>query len=128
MPVSKTSTSPDGAQLKGSELTPLVSDEAREFLDGTISAEDYSEFVSRHAAREAGYDTVLRRQLQQTSKLSVQVRLAAVSAVLAVAAYATVGIALPNKQSGLTLIVAAVSGVTTGLFVTVLYNQIRRRK
>ena len=120
MPLSSETALPDN----GSELTPLVTDEAREFLDGTITAEAYSEFVRRHAAREAGYDTPLR-----SFQHAAQTRVMAVLAVLAVSAYAIVGAVLSaSKETGLTLIVAAGSGVASGAIVTVFYERLRRRR
>jgi hypothetical protein len=124
MPLSSEKAPPDN----GSELTPLVTDEAREFLDGTITAEAYSEFVRRHAAREAGYDTAFH-SFQHATKLAAQTKVVAVLAVLAVSAYAIVGAVLSaSKETGLALIVAAGSGVASGAIVTVFYERLRRRE
>jgi hypothetical protein len=126
MPLSSQATKPDRSPDDGSELTPLVTDEAREFLEGTITAEAYSEFVSLHAAREAGYDAALH-SIQQATKIAVETRVVAVLAILAVATYAVVGAILSsNEETGLTLIVAAGSGVAAGTLVTILYQRHRR--
>jgi hypothetical protein len=129
MPLSSDTRRPDRTPEGGSELTPLVTDEARGFLEGKISVEDYSELVRRHAADEARLDAAssyLRpaRMLQNRSVILL--------AVLGVAIYAVIGAILSsNKESGLALIAAlsaAVIGAITGISSLKAYESLFKRK
>jgi hypothetical protein len=127
MPLSSDTKRPDRKRDEGSELTPLVTDEARGFLEGRISAEAYSEFVRRHAAREAGRDTssYLLRQAARVAESHNIARLAAV----VIASYAIVGAVLSsNKESGWSLVAALGAGVIGGATVMVVYESWLRRK
>lgn len=129
MPLPSDTKRPDRTPEDGSELTPLVTDEARGFLEGTISAEDYSEFVRRHAAREAELDAA--SSYPRPTKVATEHRVVLV-AVLAIAVYAAVGAVLSsNKETGLALIAAlsaAVIGAITGITSLKAYENLFKRK
>jgi hypothetical protein len=109
-----------GMSPDDSELTPLISDEVRSFLDGKIPAETYMEFVRRHAAHEASRDAAfapMRRPSLASSLIA-----------LAIAGYAIVGAALSldKGNSGLAFIAGA-GGIVTGAVVSIAIEKIIRR-
>jgi hypothetical protein len=121
MPLSSDTRRPVRIPDDGSELTPLVTDEARGFLEGKISAEDYSEFVRRHAAREAGRNA--------TFSVAAKSRSTAVVAFLAFGGYAVAGAVLSSsKEVGVALLAALGSGVIAGAAVVLVYESLYRRK
>ena len=130
MPLSSDTRRPDRTPDDGDELTPLVTDEARGFLEGRISAEDYSEFVRLHAAREAGLDAA--SDYPHPTRLVIENRAIILVAILGVAIYAVVGAVLSsNKDSGLTLIVAlsaAVIGLITGIITVKIFENLFKQK
>jgi hypothetical protein len=130
MPLPSETRRPDRKPDDGSELTPLVTDEARGFLEGRISAEDYSEFVRLHAARESRMDAT--PNYLRPASVAAENRTVVLVTVLGVAIYAVVGVVLSsNKDSGLTLIAAvsaAVIGIITGVIALKAYENLAKRK
>jgi hypothetical protein len=72
MSVSSGLTNPDHAPSRDSDLTPLVSDEAKEFLEGKMPASVYVDLVRRDAVNKAGRDAHLRREYMRKDGVYVR--------------------------------------------------------
>jgi hypothetical protein len=128
MPLSSDTRRHDRTPDDGPELTPLVTDEAREFLEGRISAEDYSEFVRHHAAREAVRDLAWH-SVQRAAGAASTGRTIRLTVLLAMVGYGAVGAILSsNQSSGPALIATLSSGIVGGAAVMIIYETFIRRK
>jgi hypothetical protein len=111
---------------EGPELTPLVTDEARGFLEGRITAKDYSDFVRRHAAREAERDLALHPS-QHASPGRTRNHLLVLLAV--VTGYGIVGVVLSSNQGfGLPIIAAMSVGAISGTAAVIVYESLHKRR
>lgn len=142
MPISNGVTNPDQTPESESDLTPIVSEKAREFLEGKIPASDYIESVRRDAAREAHRDVALRREHMRRGTYVREhyvrpseppgSRLVFVSILIGVTGFAAaVGAVSGNtvqRDSGLFLTWAGVVGVIVGATATIIAERITHRK
>jgi hypothetical protein len=142
MPVSSGVTNPDQTPESESDLMPIVSKVAREFLEGKIPASDYIESVRRDAAREAHRDVLLRREHTRRGTYvrahyvrasgPPGSRLVFVAILIGVTGFAAalgaVGGNTEQRDSGLFLAWIGIAGVIAGVTATIIAERITHRK